>query len=101
MAVVAQHAGVDQAGAAARTGARDRLPRGLVDRKEVRTVHLDGGEAESLSAADLRAADGIAARGRLGVAVVLDHEYGRQIPDLGQIVAFENSALVGAAVADE
>ena len=54
-----------------------------------------------MSAADLRAADGIAARGRLGVAVVLDHEYGGQIPDLGQIVAFENSALVGAAVADE
>ena len=101
MAEVAGQLDVDQAGTAAAARPLDRFAGGLMDREEVVAVQLVGRHAEGRRALGLIAGHRPDAGGRLGIAVVLHHEDRGQVPDLGEIVAFQGGALVGCAVADE
>src|SRR5262249_38274009 len=64
--------------------------------------HGDAGQAEPGGAVHVAVhCDGVVARGRLRVAVVLDDEDGGQVPHRGQVQALQEHALVGGAVAHE
>src|SRR5262249_19947998 len=94
--------GLDEGRALAAARAADRLAGGLVDREQILTVHRDAGHAEAAGArGDVAARDRVLRRSRLGVAVVLADEDHRQLPDAGQVHAFERRTLVRGAVAEE
>ena len=101
MAVVAHQLDVQHARPFAIARPLDRLARGVPHLEEVVAVDPARGQAIGLAALDqvARARPG-AGRG-FGVAVVLEHEDRRQVPDLGEVHALERGALIGAAVADE
>src|SRR4029079_12239276 len=78
------------------------LAGGLVDGEEVGAVDGDAGQPEAGRTVDVRIdGDRVVARGRFGVAVVLDDEDRRQVPHRGEVQALEEGALVRRAVADE
>src|SRR5229473_1136796 len=102
VAEVAGELHLDERRAAAVAGAGDRLAGRLVHREEVEAVddgarHAEPGRAVGDVVAGYRPGAG---RG-LGVAVVLGHEDGRQVPHRGQVHRLERRALVAAAVAEE
>ena len=101
VAVVAHELDVQHAGSLAGARPLDRLARRVPHLEEIVAVDPPRGQAVGLAALDqiARARPG-AGRG-FGVAVVLEHEDRRQMPDLGEVHALERGALIGAAVADE
>ena len=102
MAEEADHLAFEQRRAAAFARPLDDLARRLVDGEEIRAVDGHARQAEARGAVDIAVhGHGIVARGGFGIAVVLDHEDHRQVPDGGEIEAFQEHALVGGAVADE
>src|SRR5271166_1070361 len=101
MAVITRQLDVHQRRAASLPSAFDRLAGGVVDREEIESVDFDSRHAKPGGSAQLTASDRPRACGRLGVAIVFDHEDDWQLPDLRQIVRFERCALIGAAVSDE
>ena len=102
MAEVAVDLGLYEGRAAAVSGAFYGLAGRLVDGEEVVAVYHDAGHGEAVGAlGDVYALGGEGLGGGLGVAVVLYDEDHRQVPGAGEVQAFEERALVGAAVAGE
>src|SRR2546421_1366813 len=74
----------------------------LVDRKEIRPVHLFRGHAETPRAAgDVFRADRVRDAGVLAIAVVFEHENCRRLQHDSQVHRLEHRSLVTAAVAAE
>ena len=79
-----------------------RAPHRLVDRKEIRPVHLFRGHAETPCAAgDVFRADRVRDAGVLAIAVVFEHENCRRLQHDSQVHRLEHRSLVTAAVAAE
>ena len=77
-------------------------PHRLVDRKEIRPVHLFRGHAETPCAAgDVFRADRVRGAGVLAIAVVFEHENCRRLQHDSQVHRLEHRSLVTAAVAAE
>ena len=98
MAVIAVELDVEQRRASAAARSLDHLAGDLVDLEEVVAIDLPGRNAEALGPLDLAAADRPARSSRFGIAIILGDEDDRQVPDLRQIVALQDRALVGGTV---
>ena len=101
VAVVAHELDVDDARPLAVAGALDRLARGIPDLEEVVAVDAARRDAVGPAALDQIAGASPGAGCGFGVAIVLEDEDRRQVPDLGEVHALGGRALIGAAVADE
>jgi hypothetical protein len=102
VAEVAGELDLDEGRAAAVAGPGHGLPRRLVDGEEVEPVDDHARHAERRRPVrDVVGGHRPARRGGLGVAVVLRHEDGGEVPDRRQVERLERGALVGGAVAEE
>src|SRR5271170_7079305 len=99
VAVKAAGIDLDRRGAAARTGALDRLACRLVHFEEIIAIDLDRTQAETARASgDVMAANGVSEASALAVLVVFEDKDRRQFQHHRHVHCLEGGSLVRPAV---